>query len=127
MPYIKNYNMALDVKSSEWDSLITDKKLLAVDFWAPYCPYCMKLKPVFEAIAKDYPDIKFVKVNVEQDPDIASKYGIRGIPVIKFFCEGKEIGEIVGNVPQAVLKSRIDEAVDNSPSCLANTTPLRTK
>jgi thioredoxin 1 len=127
MPYIKNYNMALDVKSSEWDSLITDKKLLAVDFWAPYCPYCMKLKPVFEVIAKDYPDIKFVKVNVEQDPDIASKYGIRGIPVIKFFCEGKEIGEIVGNVPQAVLKSRIDEAVDNSPSCLANTTPLRTK
>jgi thioredoxin 1 len=119
--------MALDVKSSDWDSLITDKKLLAVDFWAPYCPYCMKLKPVFEAIAKDYPDIKFVKVNVEQDPDIASKYGIRGIPVIKFFCEGKEIGEIVGNVPQAVLKSRIDEAVDNSPSCLANTTPLRTK
>jgi thioredoxin 1 len=127
MPYIKNYNMALDVKSSEWDSLITDKKLLAVDFWAPYCPYCMKLKPVFEVIAKDYPDIKFVEVNVEQDPDIASIYGIRGIPVIKFFCEGKEIGEIVGNVPQAVLKSRIDEAVDNSPSCLANTTPLRTK
>jgi thioredoxin len=127
MPSIKNYNMALDVKSSDWDSLITDKKLLAVDFWAPYCQYCMKLKPVFEVIAKDYPDIKFVKVNVEQDPDIASKYGIRGIPVIKFFCEGKEIGEIVGNVPQAVLKSRIDEAVDNSPSCLANTTPLRTK
>jgi thioredoxin 1 len=119
--------MALDVKSSEWDSLITDKKLLAVDFWAPYCPYCMKLKPVFEVIAKDYPDIKFVEVNVEQDPDIASIYGIRGIPVIKFFCEGKEIGEIVGNVPQAVLKSRIDEAIDNSPSCLANTTPLRTK
>ncbi len=56
----------------------------------------MKLKPVFEAIAKEYPDIKFVKVNVDQDPEIASNYGVLGIPIIKFFCEGKEVGEIVG-------------------------------
>jgi thioredoxin len=113
--------MAVDVKSSDWDSLITDKKLLAVDFWAPWCPYCMKLKPVFEAVAKDYTNVKFAKISVDQEQEIASKYGILGIPVIKFFCEGKEVGEIVGYVSEPVLKSRIDEVIKDTPACLANT------
>lgn len=92
--------MAIDIKNLDWSALILDKKLVAADFWAPWCPYCMRLKPIFESIADDYPDIKFVKVNVEQEQEIASRYGIQGIPVIKFFCEGKEVGEIVGFVPK---------------------------
>ena len=118
--------MAVDVKSSDWDSLITDKKLLAVDFWAPWCPYCMKLKPILEAVAKEYTNVKFAKVSVDQEQEIASKYGILGIPVIKFFCEGKEVGEIVGYVSEPVLKSRIDEVIKDTPACLANTS-LRSK
>ncbi len=50
-------------------------------------------------MASKYPDIIFVKVNVDEQQDLVSRYGIRGIPVIKFFCEGKEVGEIVGYVP----------------------------
>jgi thioredoxin 1 len=120
--------MTLDVKSSEWDSLISDKKLVAADFWAPWCPYCMRLKPVFESVAKEYSgsDIKFVKVNVEEEQEIASKYGIQGIPVVKFFCEGKEVGEIVGYVPQDILRKEIERISKDVPSCLANTS-LRTK
>ncbi len=118
--------MAVDVKSSDWDSLIMNKKIVAVDFWAPWCPYCIKLKPVFEAVAKDYTNVKFAKVSVEQEQEIASKNGILGIPVIKFFCEGKEVGEIVGYVSELVLKSRIDEVIENTPACLANTS-LRIK
>jgi thioredoxin 1 len=88
--------MSSDItQETEWDSLISRKKLVAADFWAPWCPYCMRLKPVFEMIASKYPDIMFVKVNVAEQQDLASRYGIRGIPVIKFFCEGKEVGEIV--------------------------------
>jgi len=48
-------------------------------------------------------DIKFVKVNVGPEPDLASRDGIQGIPVIKFFCEGKEVGEIVGYIPHDTL------------------------
>jgi thioredoxin len=113
--------MALDIKSSQWDSLISDKKLVAADFWAKWCPYCMRLKPVFESVAKEYNDIKFVKVNIEGEQEIASKYGIRGIPVVKFFCEGKEVGEIVGYVPQHVLRKEIERITKGAPSCLANT------
>ena len=57
--------MSIDLKdSSEWDSIISDKKLVAADFWAPWCPFCMRLKPVFESVANDFSDIKFVKINV---------------------------------------------------------------
>lgn len=116
--------MSIDVKTSEWDSLISGKKIVAADFWAEWCSYCVRLKPIFESAATD-PDIKFVKVNVQTEADIASRYGIRGIPVIKFFCEGKEVGEIVGFVPEDVLKNRIEELSKNAPSCLSNTSIRR--
>jgi thioredoxin 1 len=114
--------MSSDItQETEWDSLISGKKLVAADFWAPWCPYCMRLKPVFEMIASKYPDIIFVKVNVDEQQDLTSRYGIRGIPVIKFFCEGKEVGEIVGYVPQIDLEKRISEISSEAPTCLANT------
>jgi thioredoxin len=114
--------MSTDIKTSEWDSLISGKKLVAADFWAPWCPYCMRLKPVFDSIAKDYEEkIRFVKLNVDEEPEIASRYGIRGIPVIKFFCEGKEVGEIVGYLLQEALKREIENISRNVPNCLANT------
>lgn len=106
---------------SQWGSLISGKQLVAADFWAPWCPYCMRLKPIFESIANDYSDIKFVNVNVEEQQEVASRHGIQGIPVIKFFCESKEVGEIVGFLPQAVLKSKIDEIKKDAPRCLSNT------
>jgi thiol-disulfide isomerase/thioredoxin len=50
--------MSLDIRQeTEWDTLISDKKLLAADFWAPWCPFCMRLKPILESIASKYPDI----------------------------------------------------------------------
>jgi thioredoxin 1 len=76
-------------KTSEWDSLISDKNLGAADFWGPWCPYCVRLKLIFESVAKDYQGIKFVKVNVQEEEVLTSSYGIKGIPVIIFFCEGK--------------------------------------
>ena len=105
----------------EWDSLVSGKKLVAADFWAPWCPYCMRLKPIFESISSKYADIRFVKVNVDEQQGLATRYGIRGIPVIKFFCEGREVGEIVGYVSQNELEKRINAISSEAPSCLANT------
>jgi thioredoxin 1 len=108
-------------QETEWDSLVSGEKLVAADFWAPWCPYCMRLKPIFESIASKFPDIEFVKLNVDEQEGLASRYGIRGIPVIKFFCEGKEVGEIVGNVPQQELEKKISQISGEAPACLANT------
>jgi thioredoxin 1 len=113
--------MSIDIKSSDWDSLISGKSLVAADFWAAWCPYCVRLKPIFDSVSKDYPDIKFVKVNVQDQADLASRYGIRGIPVIKFFCEGREVGEIVGFVPSDELKKQVEGIAKNAVNCLLNT------
>ena len=115
-------SMSSDItQETEWDSLVSGKKLVAADFWAPWCPYCMRLKPIFDSIASKYPNIRFVKINVDEQEGLASKYGIRGIPVIKFFCEGREVGEIVGYVPQNELEKRVSEISNEVPTCLANT------
>ncbi len=114
--------MSSDIKQeAEWDSLISGKKLVAADFWAPWCPFCLRLKPIFESIASKYADIRFVKINVDEQEGLASRYGIQGIPVIKFFCEGREVGEIFGYVPQNELEKRISEISSDVPTCLANT------
>jgi thioredoxin 1 len=115
-------SMSLDItQETAWASLVSGKKLVAADFWAPWCPFCLRLKPIFESIANKFPDIRFVKINVDEQQELASRYGIRGIPVIKFFCEGKEVGEIVGYVPQIDLEKRISEISSEAPTCLANT------
>ena len=108
-------------QETAWASLVSGKKLVAADFWATWCPFCLRLKPIFESIANKYPDIRFVKINVDEQQELASRYGIRGIPVIKFFCEGREVGEIVGYVPQNELEKRISEISSEVPTCLANT------
>lgn len=117
--------MSLDIKAADWDRLISGKDLVSADFWAPWCPYCVRLKPIFELVAKDYPDIKFVKVNVQDEEELANRYGIQGIPVIKFFCEGKEIGEIIGYIPQDNLRKELEEIARKAPSCIANTSVIR--
>lgn len=114
--------MSKDIKQeTEWDSLVSGQELIAADFWAPWCPYCMRLKPVFEDVASNYPHINFVKVNIEELEGLASRYGIQGIPVIKFFCEGKEVGEIVGYVPRPELEKKTNQISRSVSACLTNT------
>ncbi|MFN2435154.1 MAG: thioredoxin family protein [Nitrososphaeraceae archaeon] len=113
--------MSINITTSEWNSLTTNKDLIAADFWAPWCPYCIKLGPIFESVAKDYQNIKFVKINVQEESQITSRYGIQGIPVIKFFCEGREVGEVVGYVPERFLRKKIEEIAKNAATCLTNT------
>jgi len=115
-------------KNSEWDSLVSGKQqLVAADFWAPLCPCCSAFKPVFESAVPKDQDIKFVKGNVDQMPDIASKkYGTQGIPVVKFFCEGRGVGEVVGYIPKDNFKKDIDKMVISTPpSCLANLSSVK--
>ncbi len=118
---------AIDVSSKEWEEkVLSSKTLTAVDFWAPWCPFCNKLKPIFEEVAKEYSNkIVFAKVDVDVEQEIASKHGIMGIPVIKFFCEGKEVGELVGYMPKDQLTKEIDKVVQTYPQCLGQTSTMK--
>ena len=118
--------MSLDLtRETEWNTLVSGNNIVAADFWAPWCPYCMRLKPIFESIANKYPEIRFVKINVDEQQELASRYGIRGIPVIKFFCKEKEVGEIVGYLPQVELEKKVSEIGNEAQACLANTSLKR--
>ena len=92
----------------------------AADFWALLCPYCRGYKPVFESVAANDQRIKFVKINIDQMPHIISKYGIQGIPDVKFPCEGKEVSEVAGYISKYNFKKDIDKIVTSASSCLAN-------
>lgn len=116
---------ASQVKSSEWDSIVSDKQIVVADFWAPWCPHCKQLNPTFESVAAEHPEIKFVQVNVDEEQELASRYNIQGIPAIKFFCEGREIGEILGNLPKGDLKKEVERIAASAPVCLANSSSIR--
>lgn len=118
---------ATDVTTKDWTEKVLDSSVLtAVDFWAPWCPWCMKLKPEFEKVAAEYDEkIRFAKANVDTEPEIASKYNVMSIPVIKFFCDGKEVGELVGYMPKDKLKQEIDKLLKEHQQCIAQSSVVQ--
>ena len=80
-----------------------------VDFWAPWCGPCRMLAPVFEELADEYAGkLTFVKMNTDENPEIPSKLGIRGIPTLIFYLDGEEAERLVGNQQKPALKRKID-------------------
>ncbi len=69
--------------------------------------------------------VKFVKVNVDEEPQLTQQYGISSLPTLKFFCAGREIGEIVGAPPKQELEEAIRQMVSGHKECLASSSPRK--
>ena len=83
-----------------------------IDFWAPWCGPCKAIAPVVEELAGEYTGrVKIVKMNVDDNPQTPSKYGVRGIPNLILFKGGSVTEQIVGAVPKAHLVRAIDRAL----------------
>lgn len=78
-----------------------------VDFWAAWCGPCRMIAPVIEQLAGERRDIKFAKLNVDENPRTASAFGVQGIPLLIFFKDGAERGRVVGAVPRGQLEAAI--------------------
>jgi thioredoxin 1 len=98
------------VTVDSWDKeVLQSSQPVMVDFWATWCAPCKMVAPTVEELAKEYAGkAKFVKVNTDENPDLASRYKIRGIPTLMFFKNGQVIDQIVGAVPKAHLKTKLD-------------------
>ncbi len=81
--------------------------LVIVDFSAKWCEPCKMLSPVLEKISNENKDVRIVKIDVDESPKVVKRYGIRSIPMLIFFKNGRVVDEIVGFVP----KERINEAI----------------
>jgi thioredoxin 1 len=96
--------------TSTWDKEVLGSEVLVmVDFWAVWCGPCKIIAPTVEELAKEYQGkMTVAKLNTDENPDIASKYKIMGIPTIMFFKNGDMVDHVVGAVPKPQLKAKID-------------------
>ena len=93
--------------TNEYDALLKDNQSVFVDFYADWCGPCKMVGPLVEELSKEYTDIKFVKVNVDNTPDIAQRYGIMSIPTLFLYHNGEVIKKNAGYVPKQLLEKWI--------------------
>ena len=103
-------DMVINVTDADFDDKVINSELpVLVDFWAPWCGPCRMMGPVLDAVAEGYKGkIIVAKMNVDENPSVPGKFGIRSIPNLMIFKGGERVAEIVGAVPQPKLEESIN-------------------
>jgi len=102
------------VDDGDFDQIVLQAKTpMLVDFWAAWCAPCRMVSPIVEELAEEYEGrVGFAKLDVDQNPKTASKYGIMSIPTLLIFKNGNPVSNIVGFRPKAELKRSLDAALE---------------
>ena len=116
-----------EVTPKEFDRVILSSETpMVVEFVTAVCPWCKRLAPIYEKLSNEYGEkLKFYRTRADLNRDLALRYGIMGVPTLKFFCSGRTIGEVVGFLTEPNLKGELDKIVANHKQCLAQSTPYK--
>jgi len=88
----------IDLNDSNFDKTISSENLTLVDFWAEWCGPCKSMHPIFESMSKKFPNVKFGRVNVDNNQNISMKYAVQSIPTFIMFKSGQIIDKMMGAV-----------------------------
>lgn len=94
-------------KDSYHNEVMETEKVVVIDFWATWCVPCKMMAPVVEEVAKDYPDVKVCKVNVDEEPELSNAFKIVSIPTIVVIKNGEIIDSVVGYRPKEDIEKII--------------------
>ncbi len=105
----------VDVSDQDFtEKVIEADKPVLVDFWAEWCGPCRMVAPIVEELASEYEGkVDFTKLNVDFNPTVATTFGIRSIPTLLVFKGGKPVDQVIGAVPKAEIKKRLEAALAN--------------
>lgn len=87
---LKNFN----------EEVLNSEKTVLVDFWAPWCGPCRMVVPIVEEIANEHPEIKVAKINVDEQGELAARFGVSSIPTLMVFKDGKIVSQSIGARPK---------------------------
>ncbi|BBB56297.1 MAG: thioredoxin [Rickettsiaceae bacterium] len=105
--------MTKQIKDNEFESEVINSKLpVLIDFWAEWCGPCRMLSPILDQLSEEMDGkVKIVKMNIDENPETPSKFGVRGIPTMLLFKEGKQIATKVGVQPKNALQEWINSSL----------------
>jgi thiol-disulfide isomerase/thioredoxin len=119
------------VTAQTWEQKVTNSKILVmVNFSADYCGFCRMLEPLYNRLSDQYGGkVSFLKLMVDEseNQEILHRIAVEGTPTLKFYYQGREVGEHVGYAIEPVLKKKIDGMLQEMDACLKNSTPLHQK